>query len=133
MKPGPDARFILQALMELKKSTLDKTIIELLDYITISSSYFQEYRIYIQTPSYSLPHTTPSLCYISFITEHEDRKSIGHVATSREISDAYPEILEPSMGLGQPVLINFNGLGSLLSYAFISVRVFSSAKKKTKQ
>lgn len=37
------------------------------------------------------------------------------------------------MGLGQPVLINFNGLGSLLSYAFISVRVFSSAKKKTKQ
>lgn len=52
------------------------------------------------------------------------QKNTGHVATSREISDAYPEILEPSMGLGQPVLINFNGLESLLSYAFISVRVF---------
>lgn len=37
------------------------------------------------------------------------------------------------MGLGQPVLINFNGLESLLSYAFISVRVFSSVKKITKQ
>lgn len=35
------------------------------------------------------------------------------------------------MGLGQPVLINFNGLGSLLSYAFISVRGFSRAKKTT--
>lgn len=49
---------------------------------------------------------------------------------SREISDAYTEILEPSMGFGQPIVINFKGLESLQSYALTLVRVFSSAKNR---